>query len=45
MTLTLFSGPSNYATGQVEVLEDLNPYLSQQAGVEVVDSNARLIQS
>jgi hypothetical protein len=45
MTLTLCRRPSSYATGQVEVLEDLNPYISQQAGVEGVDSNARLIQS
>jgi hypothetical protein len=45
MTLTLCRTPSSYATGQVEVLEDLNPYISQQAGVEGVDSNARLIQS
>jgi hypothetical protein len=40
MTLTLCRRPSSYATGQVEVLEDLNPYISQQAGVEGVDSNA-----
>jgi hypothetical protein len=40
MTLTLCRRTSSYATGQVEVLEDLNPYISQQAGVEGVDSNA-----
>ena len=42
MSLALCRRPSSHATGQVEVLEDLNPYMyiSQQAGVESVDSNA-----
>ena len=43
MTLTLCRRPSSYATGEVEVLEDLNPYISQQAGVEGVDSNADVL--
>jgi hypothetical protein len=43
MTLTLCRRPSSYATGQVEVLEDLKPYISQQAGVEGVDSNADVL--
>jgi hypothetical protein len=36
MTLTLCRRPSSYATGKVEVLEDLNPYISQQAGVGTI---------
>ena len=43
MTLTLCRRPSSYATGQVEVLEDWNSYISQQAGVESVDSNADVL--
>jgi hypothetical protein len=44
MSLALCRRPSSYATGQVEGLEDLNPYIYiyiwQQAVVEGVDSNA-----
>lgn len=40
MTLTLCRRLSNYAVLQVEVLEDLNSNISQQAVVEGVGSNA-----
>lgn len=48
MTLTLFSGPSNYAAGRVEVLEDLifgglDIIYCNRRGVEGVDSNADVL--